>query len=103
APQRVLSGGPRGVPTRGGRSPMRGTILWTALGVLGVACVRPDKAPATTDSTVTRPESTAAAPPAAPPPVPAPAPAATATKVATVQGFLAPESVLHDSVQDTSS
>ena len=79
---------------------MRGTILWTALGVLGVACVRPDKAPATTDSTVTRPESTAAAPPAAPPPVPAPAPAATATKVATVQGFLAPESVLHDSVQD---
>src|SRR5207244_9360632 len=42
--------------------------------------------------------SPAAAPPPAPGPVPAPAP--TATKVATVQGFLAPESVLHDSTQD---
>ena len=68
------------------------------------ACVRPDKAPATSDSTVTRPESTAAVAPAASPsppaPAAAPAPASTATKVATVQGFLAPESVLHDSVQD---
>jgi len=78
---------------------MRGTILCAAL---GVACVRPDKAPATVDSTATRPESTAAVAPAAPLPAPAPASASapTATKVVTVQGFLAPESVLHDSAQD---
>ena len=78
---------------------MRGTILCAAL---GVACVRPDKAPATVDSTARRPESTAAVAPAAPLPAPAPASASapTATKVVTVQGFLAPESVLHDSAQD---
>jgi len=78
---------------------MRGTILCAAL---GVACVRPDKAPATVDSTATRPESTAAVAPAAPLPAPAPASASapTATKVVTVQGLLAPESVLHDSAQD---
>jgi len=78
---------------------MRGTILCAAL---GVACVRPDKAPATVDSTATRPGSTAAVAPAAPLPAPAPASASapTATKVVTVQGLLAPESVLHDSAQD---
>src|SRR5207302_602224 len=48
--------------------------------------------------TDTADSSPASAPPPAPGPVPAPAP--TATKVATVQGFLAPESVLHDSTQD---
>jgi len=79
---------------------VRATCLSVVLAA--AACVRPDKAPATSDSTVTRPESTAAVAPAASPPPPsaAPTPAPTATKVATVQGFLAPESVLHDSAQD---
>src|SRR6266699_3609510 len=83
---------------------MRGTILYAALGALGIACVRPDKAPPASDTTASRPDtaaaSAAAAPPAAPAPAPAPTPAPTATKVATVLGFLAPESVLHDSAQD---
>ena len=75
---------------------MRIPCLYVALAA--TACVRPDKAPATSDTTATHPESTAAVAPPAPQPVPAPAP--TATKVTTVQGFLMPESVLHDSVQD---
>ena len=79
---------------------MRGTILCAALGALGVACVRPDKAPATSDTTAARPETTAAAAPSAPTSPLASTPTSTATKVATVQGFLAPESVLHDSTQD---
>ena len=80
---------------------MRISCLCVALAATG--CVRPDKVPATSDTTATRPESTAAVAPAATPPAPAPAPTPptpTATKVATVQGFLAPESVLHDSAQD---
>src|SRR5438477_2731518 len=87
---------------RGGRSPMRGTILYAALGALGIACVRPDKAPPASDTTASRADTAASSPAAAPPPAPAPvpAPAPPATKVATVQGFLAPESVLHDSTQD---
>ena len=81
---------------------MRGTILYAALGALGIACVRPDKAPPASDTTASRADTAASSPAAAPPPAPAPvpAPAPTATKVATVQGFLAPESVLHDSTQD---
>src|SRR5205814_5353147 len=72
------------------------------LGALGIACVRPDKAPPASDTTASRADTAAPSPAAAPPPAPAPvpAPAPTATKVATVQGFLAPESVLHDSTQD---
>ena len=75
---------------------MRIPCLYVALAA--TACVRPDKAPATSDTTATHPESTAAVAPPAPQPVPAPAP--TATRVTAVQGFLMPESVLHDSVQD---
>src|SRR5207302_4738546 len=77
-------------------------ILYAALGALGIACVRPDKAPPASDTTASRADSAAPSPAAAPPPAsgPVPAPAPTATKVATVQGFLAPESVLHDSTQD---
>ena len=80
---------------------MRGTILCAVLGGLSGACVRTDKAPPASDTTASRADTAAAAaaaPPAAPAPVPTPAP--TATKVATVLGFLAPESVLHDSAQD---
>jgi hypothetical protein len=79
---------------------MRGTILCAVLAGLGGACVRPDRAPATSDTTAGRPESTAAVAPATPPPAAAPAAAPVATKVATVQGFLAPASALHDSTQD---
>ena len=81
---------------------MRISCLCVALAATG--CVRPDKGSATSDTTVTRPESTVTvAPPASPSPAPASTPTPTipaATKVATVQGFLTPESVLHDSVQD---
>src|SRR6266700_4141035 len=77
---------------------MRGTILCAALGALGIACVRPDKAPPASDTTASRADTAAASAAAAPPAAPAPAP--TATKVATVLGFLAPESVLHNSAQD---
>src|SRR5207245_4039471 len=48
------------------------------------------------------PDSTAAVPaaPSTPAPTPPPPPAPAATKVITVVGFLAPESVLHDTAQD---
>jgi len=47
-------------------------------------------------------DSTAAVPaaPSTPAPTPPPPPAPAATKVVTVEGFLTPESVLHDTVQD---
>ena len=47
-------------------------------------------------------DSTAAVPaaPSTPAPTPPPPPAPAATKVLTVEGFLTPESVLHDTVQD---
>jgi len=45
-------------------------------------------------------DSTAAGPAAATPQTPPTSPAPSATKVLTVEGFLAPESVLHDTLQD---
>jgi SMP-30/Gluconolactonase/LRE-like region len=82
---------------------MRVTVLGAAaLAVL--ACVEKrapapvaDSTSAAASSTAT-PSATPAQPIAPPPPPPAPAPSA--TKVVTVEGFLAPESALHDSVQD---
>jgi hypothetical protein len=73
--------------------------------VVGTACQRVAKAPAAADSSAARVDSQVAVTPPAPAataaPAPAPAPpAATATKVLAVEGFLSPESVLHDSAQD---
>ena len=64
---------------------MRVTMLWVALAAAGVACKPMDKAPPAAD-----PAST----PVVPPPPPG------ATKVSAVDGFLTPESVLHDATQD---
>src|SRR3989441_12055605 len=70
---------------------MRTTILCTALAVLGAACKPVDKAP---------PGSQSPSPPSSAAALPAPPPPPAATKVATVTGFLTPESVLYDSAQD---
>ncbi|HVH67131.1 MAG TPA: SMP-30/gluconolactonase/LRE family protein [Gemmatimonadales bacterium] len=73
---------------------------------LSAACQRVTKAPVGADTSATRADSQVAVPsPASAPAPPAPAPAAppstgAATKVLAVEGFLSPESVLHDSVQD---
>ncbi len=63
------------------------------------ACQRVARTPPASDTTATAAESQ---PPASPPVPPAstPAAAAAATKVLTVEGFLTPESVLHDTAQD---
>src|SRR6266571_1131008 len=70
---------------------MRTTLLCVSLAVLGAACLRVDRAPPAS-------ETSAAADTAAAAPTPPASPAA--TKVAVVEGFLTPESVLHDPVQD---
>src|SRR2546428_4593968 len=67
--------------------------LWR-IAVAGGCIEKPPPAPPA-DSTAAVPAAPAApATPATPPPAPS------ATKVVTVEGFLTPESVLHDSVQD---
>jgi hypothetical protein len=75
---------------------MRGRILCAALAALSAACVPADRGRRVSET----PDTLAApadAPPAAAPTLPAPA---AATKVGAVVGFLTPESVLHDTVQD---
>src|SRR5690348_9007260 len=82
---------------------MRGTVLCATLATLGAACQRVDKQSPASDTSATRRDSVPASAPAAPPPAAAPpaaSPAPTATKLLTVEGFLSPESVLHDSAQD---
>lgn len=82
---------------------MRGTVLCFAMAAVAAACVRTDRSSAGADSGLAalRPPPESAAAPAGPAPAPPPAPVApAATKVLTVQGFLSPESVLHDTVQD---
>jgi len=70
---------------------MRATTLCATLASIVVACKVVPKTPPAADSASTLP---------APPALPAtPAPPG-ATKVATVEGFLTPESVVHDSTQD---
>src|SRR5881296_227339 len=82
---------------------MRGTILCAALATLGTACLRPDnnppasQAPGAADTAITAAVPTPVPPSPTPPPAP---PAPPATKLATVEGFLTPESVLHDTAQD---
>ncbi len=80
---------------------MRGTVLWAAVAVLGAACPPMERrSPPQSDTTLTdtTPSAPVAQPTALTPPAPPPGPGA--TKVGTVEGFLTPESVLHDPVQD---
>lgn len=64
---------------------MRVTMFWVVLAGAGLACKPMDKAPPAADPSTTL--------------VPHPPPPG-ATKVSAVDGFLTPESVLHDSTQD---
>src|SRR2546430_848727 len=76
---------------------MKTTLLCVSLVALGVACQRVDRTPPASDTPATADTTVTPAPVAAPtPPTPPPA----ATKVAVVEGFLTPESVLHDPAQD---
>src|SRR3989442_4942763 len=77
---------------------MRLTVLCTVLAAAGAACEPVVKRPPVSQTPAT-PADSPAAPSSVPPPQapPAPPPAA---KVATVGGFLTPESVLHDTTQD---
>jgi hypothetical protein len=69
---------------------MRAAMLCIGLAAVAVACKPMDRTPPVADSTATTEI----------PPTPPPPPSPGATKVAAVEGFLTPESVLHDSVQD---
>jgi sugar lactone lactonase YvrE len=77
---------------------MRTTLLCVTLAVLGAACGPMERrAPPQSDTPVA--DTTRAAPAAQPTPAPPP-PGPGATKVAVVEGFLTPESVLRDPAQD---
>jgi sugar lactone lactonase YvrE len=81
---------------------MKTTLLCLLIAALGAACLqRADRAPPASDTSAVR-ETTATPSPWTPAPAAAPAaaPAPGATKLAVVEGFLTPESVLHDPVQD---
>ena len=73
---------------------MRVTILCAALALAGAAC-KPIERRAPADST-----AAAVTTPAPPATAPSPPSAPSVSKVVTVEGFLAPESVLHDTTQD---
>src|SRR5882762_7534946 len=80
---------------------MRTTLFCVRLAVFGVACQRVDRAPPASGTPAAADTAAPAAPAAtAPVAAPTPPPSAGATKVAVVEGFLTPESVLHDPVQD---
>src|SRR5258708_4732548 len=81
---------------------MKTTLLCLLMVALGAPCLQSaDRAPPASDTSAVR-ETTATPSPATPAPAAAPAaaPAPGATKVTVVEGFLTPESVLHDPVQD---
>jgi len=80
---------------------MKTTLLCLLIAALGAGCLRVDRTPPASDTSAVR-ETTATPTPATPAPTVAPAAAAApgATKLAVVEGFLTPESVLHDPVQD---
>src|SRR6266699_5571937 len=78
---------------------MRATVLCATVAALGAACLqRADRAPPASDTSAVADSTATRATPATPTPTPAPSPAA--TKLAVVEGFLTPESVLHDPAQD---
>src|SRR5712691_7878176 len=74
---------------------MKTTLLCLLIAALGAGCLRVDRTPPASDTSAVR-ETTATPTPA--PPAAAAAPGA--TELAVVEGFLTPESVLHDPVQD---
>ena len=81
---------------------MRATVLCATVAALCAACLqRADRTPPASDTSAV-PDTTATpatpAPAAAPTPTPPPSPGA--TKLIVVEGFLTPESVLHDPAQD---
>src|SRR6059058_1157804 len=78
---------------------MKTTLLCVLIAALGAACLqRADRAPPASDtSAVPNSTATPAPAPAAAPTLP---PSPGATKLTVVEGFLTPESVLHDPVQD---
>ena len=69
-----------------------------ALLAVAAACEPMPRKPAASETKATPADSPALQVPPAPPPATPPPPAV--TKVATIAGFLAPESVLHDTAQD---
>src|SRR5438093_5748298 len=80
---------------------MKNILVAVIIAVLGAACPpmeRRSPPRSDTTSTDTAPSAPAAQPAALTPPAPPPPPAA--TKVASIAGFLTPESVLHDTTQD---
>src|SRR6266436_770250 len=79
---------------------MRTTSFCVSLAVLGAACQRVDRPPPASETSVAADTAARAAPAATPVAAPTPPPSPAATKVAVVEGFLTPESVLHDPVQD---
>src|SRR2546428_631945 len=86
----------------GGRSPMRATALGAPVAALCAACLqRADRTPPASDTSAV-PDTTAtpATPAPAAVPTPPPPPSPGATKLIVVEGFLTPESVLHDPAQD---
>src|SRR2546428_1024569 len=80
---------------------MKTTLLCLLIAALGAGCLRVDRTPPASDPSAVR-ETTATPTPATPAPTAAPSAAAApgATELAVVEGFLTPESVLHDPVQD---
>jgi hypothetical protein len=76
---------------------MRGRILCAALAALSAACVPADRGRRVSETTDTLAVPADTVPSAAAPTLPGPG---AATKVGAVVGFLTPESVLHDTVQD---
>src|SRR5256712_9315056 len=86
---------------RGGPVLMRLTLLCAVLAA--AACERMPRSSGRSDTAAARPDSEAiAGQPSVPTPMAQPAapPAPGATKVTVIEGFLTPESVLHDSAQD---
>src|SRR5207244_1053516 len=84
---------------RGGRSPMRGTVLWAAVAVLGAACPPMERrSPPQSDTTLTdtTPSAPVAQPTALTPPAPPPGPGA--TKVGTVGRISTTRRVVQDRV-----
>src|SRR6266699_667249 len=79
---------------------MRTTLLCVSLAVLGAACLRVDRAPPASETSAAADTAAPVAPAATPVAAPTPPASPAATKVAVVEGFLTPESVLHDPVQD---
>jgi len=75
---------------------MRPTLWCVILAACGAACQRADNTPPASETPAAPDTAAPAAPAAAPTPPPSPA----ATKVTLVEGFLTPESVLHDPAQD---